>query len=55
MSDKDFIRAIFRRIDDFIDIDLRERSDWDGSIFDIYSIREYSEWDDDIVVSLRSV
>ena len=48
VSDTDFIRSIFSRIDDFIDIDFRERSDWYGSIFDIYSMREHSEWDDDI-------
>ncbi|WP_136987739.1 hypothetical protein [Synechococcus sp. UW69] len=46
VSDKSFIRGVFSRIDKFIDMDFRERSDWDGSTFDIYSMREYSEWDD---------
>ena len=48
-KDMDFIRDIFTRIDKFIDIDFKERGDWDGSAFDIYCLSEHSEWGKDVV------
>ena len=44
-----FIRSIFDRIDQYIDIDFVESSDWLGTTFDIYSLSEYSEWGSSIV------
>ena len=48
-EERDFIRTIFDRIDDYIDIDFVESSDWLGTTFDIYSLSEYSEWGSSIV------
>lgn len=45
--DINFIRDIFARIDKFIDIDFKERGDWEGSTFDIYCLSEHSEWGED--------
>lgn len=48
-KDKAFIRKAFERIDNLIDIDFKERSDWDGSVFDIYCLTEHEEWGEDTV------
>ena len=44
-----FIRDIFIKLDPMIDLDFQELNSWDGSIFDIYSLKDYSEWDRDTV------
>ena len=45
-EESNFIRTVFERIDQFIDLDFRESSDWGGTAFDIYSLESYSEWGD---------
>ena len=49
-----FIRSIFDRIDQYIDLDFRESSDWFGSVFDIYCLESYSEWSPEIVGQANS-
>ena len=48
-EERGFIRAIFDRIDDYIDIDFVESSDSLCTTFDIYSLSQYSEWGPSIV------
>ena len=40
-----FIRSIFGQVDQYIDLDFKESSDWDGTTFDIYCLDSYSQWD----------
>ena len=40
------IRSIFNRIDQYIDLDFHESSNWIGTAFDIYYVESYSEWDE---------
>ena len=40
----DFVKSVFNRIDEYIDLDFNESSTWSGSTFDIYSLGSYSEW-----------
>ena len=44
-----FIRNIFIRLDPMIDLDFQELNSWENSVFDIYSLNDYSEWDRDTV------
>ena len=43
------IRSIFNRIDQYIDLDFHESSNWNGTVFDIYCVESYSEWDETTV------
>lgn len=44
-KESNFIRTVFDRIDQFIDLDFRESIDWSNTVFDIYCLESYSEWD----------
>ena len=44
LEESNFIRSIFNRIDQYVDLDFRESSDWDSSTFDVYCLDSYSEW-----------
>ncbi len=42
----DYIRSIFNRLDPLIDLDFVEKFDREGSLFDIYSLSEKTNWSD---------
>ena len=44
-----FIRDIFIKLDPILDLDFQELNSWDNSVFDIYALSDYSEWDRDTV------
>ena len=48
-EESNFIRTIFDRIDQFIDLDFRESSNWSNTAFDIYCLESYSEWDNSVL------
>ena len=48
-EESELIRSIFNRIDQYIDLDFQESSNWNGTVFDIYCLESYSEWDGSIL------
>ena len=48
-EERDFVKSIFNRVDEYIDLDFNESSTWSGSTFDIYSLGSYSEWNSSTV------
>ena len=48
-QESNFIRTVFDRIDQFIDLDFLESSNWNNTAFDIYCLESYSEWGNSVL------
>ncbi|CAK27812.1 Uncharacterized protein wiht hemolysin-type calcium-binding regions [Synechococcus sp. RCC307] len=54
LDEEKFIRSILARLDALIDLDFKEKADWDGSDIDIYCLYSHSGWDEDTVGSVEN-
>lgn len=48
-EDISFIDNIFLKLDPLIELDFQRKTDWSGTLLDIYSVNWHSQWDNDIV------
>ena len=48
-EDISFIDNIFLKLDPLIELDFQRKTDWSGTLLDVYSVNWHSQWDNDIV------